>query len=110
MDTLKEYLPTFVSLLSAIGIIIPAVRKWWIKPLLEKLDRHADQHEAMELELRRNGFDERLPPAERGLSLRELVITTRVAQRLHNSSVDEYGKELTGKVDRIEHATTGEGE
>lgn len=98
-DWLREWLLLLTPLLTAAGVIIPAMRRWLVGPIIKTMREHAEQHDRMEHELALNGSDLLLPPHERHLSLRTLVILGRVSHLAHLEEaqplMDRYRRELT---------------
>lgn len=103
-DWVRDWLLLLTPMLTAAGVIIPAMRRWLVGPIIKTMREHAEQHDRMEHELALNGSDLLLPLGERSLSLRTLVILNRVSHLAHLAEsqplMDQYRREIAEREAR----------
>ena len=106
-DWVREWVVILGPALSAAGIIIPAMRRWLIKPVLDLMHEHADQHARWAREFAVNGSDSLLPESERGLPMRTLLIKNRVDFNQHSREtaplVQQYITDLRERGQEVGH-------
>lgn len=101
-DWLTEWLFLATPLLSIGAIIISAMRKWLVNPILENMHAHSERHSIVERELAVNGAESLLPLEERNLPLRTLMIKNRVDFLDHIEQIEplraQYERDLADRV------------
>lgn len=101
-DWLKEWLTLTPQVLAIAAIIISAMRKWLVNPILKNMHDHTNQHSLMEKELAVNGSEYLLPEDERNLPLRTLMIKNRVSflQHIHETAPlrEQYERDLAERL------------
>lgn len=83
---LQEWAPIAWPVIVVLGL--PVARAVLVQPILRVLKQHAEQHDRMDLELTANGSEYLLPPEERGLPLRTLLIKNHAVFLEHKAQTD----------------------